>query len=217
MSASSLDLPTMEEVQNDPFMKQVSHASKIVSALKQKPNETTEFNEKQLSNILSTQLSHSDGIRGFFVSYLTTSSDEPSKEFEQTNNGLEDEGSFGYVPPALVSAMKVANQEELIPLACMNVIMPTGMITLHTDPNLSKESSKTAERGKQVLSALKTISPEHAETIKTISRAVYAVATTSDGVACDEEQLQYWTSFFEKWGYKEQQKSDIAEAISAFM
>uniref|UniRef100_A0A7S4S0L9 Uncharacterized protein n=1 Tax=Ditylum brightwellii TaxID=49249 RepID=A0A7S4S0L9_9STRA len=36
----------------------------------------------------------------------------------------------------------------------MNVIMPTAMVTMHTDPNLSSSSAKTAKRGKVILSTL---------------------------------------------------------------
>lgn len=78
------------------------------------------------------------------------------------------------------------------------MIMPTGMITMHTDPNLASESSKTAKNGKKVLSALKAISPQHEESIVKISRAVHAVATESDSKDCDEEQFQVCRKYFQE-------------------
>lgn len=82
-------------------MKQVSHSDRIVSALES--DDYDEEQQQQLSEILTAQLSHSDGIRGFFVTYLTSDDDE--------DDDLD-------VPPTLVAAMSKANKEELIPLAC---------------------------------------------------------------------------------------------------
>lgn len=92
------------QVTNDPFMKQVGHGSMIASALS---TEASKENEEQITELLSAQLSHSDGIRGFFVSYLT-SSDE-SEDIDEVDVD---------VPSALVAAMGTANKEELIPLGC---------------------------------------------------------------------------------------------------
>ena len=36
----------------------------------------------------------------------------------------------------------------------MNVVMPTGMITMHEDPTLSEQSRKTSERGSTILASL---------------------------------------------------------------
>lgn len=78
-------------------MQQVSHAAKLVDILGQ--------NEKdpELEELLKAQLSHSDGIRGFFVQYLTgdnTPADKPE------------------VPRVLQEALQQAETKELIPLAC---------------------------------------------------------------------------------------------------
>ena len=168
-------------------MKQVSHSEKIVPLLKEEPAEDIEER-------LRAMLSHSDGIRGFFVTYLTVVGDDtPADQSE--------------VPKALVAAMEAADCKDLIPLACMNVVMPTAMITMHTDPELSQQSQKTAERGVRVLAALKG-----ADDVEKQCNAILAVATDRKDEA-DADLVKYWEEFFEKWGYKDIQKRDIEQAI----
>lgn len=82
-------------------MSQVSHASDLVQQL----SDAT-IPQEELTERLKTQLSHSDGIRGFFVTYLTQ------------EGGDEAPADFDKVPTLLSNAMKQANQDELIPLAC---------------------------------------------------------------------------------------------------
>ena len=36
----------------------------------------------------------------------------------------------------------------------MNVVMPTGMITMHQDPRLSEQSQRTSERGSRILASI---------------------------------------------------------------
>lgn len=81
-------------------MSQVSHASHLVQQLG-----SNDASQEELVDRLKTQLSHSDGIRGFFVTYLTLDSDDAPAD-------------LGDVPMPLVTAMKESNQDELIPLAC---------------------------------------------------------------------------------------------------
>lgn len=58
--------------------------------------------KSDLSELLNKQLSHSEGIRGFFAVYLT------SPESLET----------GDVPSVLVQAVRGANAEIMVPLAC---------------------------------------------------------------------------------------------------
>jgi hypothetical protein len=128
----------------------------------------------------------------------------------------------------------------------MNVVMPTGMITMHKDPELSAQSKKTAERGRRILASLSNKRP-----VKDNCNAILAVATDNEEVEAQADLVkvcvasvrnqkhlfliiipyptlfsklcrfasrasgQYWTEFFEKWGYKEQEKEAIARAIAA--
>ena len=145
-------------------MKQIGHASAyIIPLLEQnennnnnnnnnknnndKDNEST-MDEANITQLIKAQLSHSDGIRGFFVSYLTGVSDDS----DETTISAADSDT---VPKPLRDAMNdVDNMDELISLACMNVIMPVGMTTMHEDPDLAKSSEMTANRGKKVLQVL---------------------------------------------------------------
>lgn len=88
-------------------MKQVSHAEKLVEMLQQNTVEDTNKKEDEnelLDQLITAQLSHSDGIRGFFVTYLTS---ESSPVADQPT-----------VPPSLLNAMKQVDPTELVPLAC---------------------------------------------------------------------------------------------------
>ena len=92
-----------------------------------------------LLELLSRQINHSDGIRGFFAVYLTS----------PESLTVDD------VPDVLAQAVKSADTKVLVPLACMNVIMPTAMSSIHTDDELKECASKTAMNGKKILRLLK--------------------------------------------------------------
>lgn len=190
---SSNQLPSVEELASDPFMKQVSHSEKVVQMLSTDPDASVE--------LLKAQLGHSDGIRGFFVTYLTMMGDSTPADLPE-------------VPPALLSALQeAANEKELVSLACMNVIMPCAMITMHKDEELSQQSQKTAERGVRVLRALrdKPIVQEECAAILTVAN------DAGDDKSADPARVAYWEEFFEKWGYKDRQKRDIATSIQSVL
>lgn len=163
-------------------MKQVSYAAELSSQLL-----SDEFEEEKLV----AQLSHSDGIRGFFVTYLTAEGTTTAADMEM-------------VPPALLNAMKQANQEELIPLACMNVVMPTAMSTMHTDSQLQASSKQTAERGVRILKALLSLDPDGLAERNV--RAIYTAAdstcpTAKQNTKADKEHVDVsiFTISIEDW------------------
>lgn len=180
-------LPSVEQLQADSFLKQVSYAQTLIQQL-------ADEDPLSVQDSLTAQLSHSDGIRGFFVAFLTA---EPPS--------LADEDPL---PAVLLSALQHTYSEDLLSLACMNVIMPTGMVTMHTDEKLSQQSAWTAERGCRVLHALREMHPTEVEAQ---CRAILAVAegreTGNDQLVC------YWADFFEKWGYGEAERVTIAAAM----
>mmetsp|Transcript_23028 Transcript_23028/g.43814 ORF Transcript_23028/g.43814 Transcript_23028/m.43814 type:complete len:251 (-) Transcript_23028:1209-1961(-) len=184
--------PTVEELASDDFMKQVFHSEKIVTMLQSDPENVLE--------LLKAQLGHSDGIRGFFVTYLTmaghnTPADQPD------------------APAALLTAMiESPNSDEIISLACMNVIMPTGMITMHKDETLSRQSQITAKRGVRVLRAIR----EKAG-VKEECEAILAVASNRKNTTTNASKIVYWQDFFAKWGYGDIQKRDIAQAVQSVL
>lgn len=181
-------LPSIEQLSKDPFMKQIGHASDIVPLLSMEDND-------ELLIMLEAQLSHPDGMRGFFVCYLTgegtTVADAP------------------HIPPPLAAALKsVPGQNDLLSLASMNVIMPTAMSTMHTDKILQEASAKTALRGIKVFNYLAKIYPVE---VKAICDAILA-AVNADG-SSDEIQVAYWKKFFVSYAYQDQQSQDIRSAV----
>jgi hypothetical protein len=78
-------------------MKQVQYGAQLVPLFESE--DPSDLKEK-----LVAQLSHSDGIRGFMVAYLTVDGQAPADK-EQ-------------VPLPLRKAMAEANMEDLVPLAC---------------------------------------------------------------------------------------------------
>ena len=206
----------MEQLRTDSFMKQVQHAEFITGLIQEDNGRETDV----LMNRLRAQLSHPDGIRGFMVTYLTTSTDD-------SNDSIT-------IPPALIKAIieqidPISDKNELISLMCMNVIMPTGMITMQPNEELSQQSAATAKRAtlllKQVLDLGIASSDNENKKIRSAivsqCHAILAVATEAshpnvDGssISTDEDKLQtFWRTFFQKWGYQSQQQSDIAVAM----
>ena len=97
------------------------------------------------------------------------------------------------------------NKKELISLACMNVIMPTGMITMHTDEEMAKSSETTAARGKVVAKKLLA----EAE----MKKQCAAILRAAQNETVDSEEDKYWVEFFKKWGYGEKEIENIARTF----
>ena len=126
------------KVSTDDFMKQLGHASQIIPLIHPQEGDAP-MSYDALLELLTRQLNHSDGIRGFFAVYLTS----------PESLTVDD------VPTVLAQAVKSANTKVMVPLACMNVIMPTAMSSIHTDDELKDCASKTAMNGKKILRLLK--------------------------------------------------------------
>jgi hypothetical protein len=220
----NMGIPSMEQLRTDSFMKQVQYAEFITGLIEEDNGRETDV----LMNRLRAQLSHPDGIRGFMVTFLTTTSSTSTDESDGHGNEKDsDEG----IPPALIKAVieridPMSDSNELISLMCMNVIMPTGMITMHSNEEMSQQSAATAQRAIQLLKAvLMKCSDDKESEIRTAIRlqchAIYAVATeTTDNAVTNEEderRQEYWRKFFQKWGYQSQQRFDIAKAINSVL
>jgi len=220
-SASLMGIPTVEQLARDPFLKQVQYAEFMVGLLEEDAGRQTDVVMRRLR----AQLSHADGIRGFMVTYLT----QPPHD----KNVNEPSSSSSKIPPALLQAIlevvdPVDDRNEMINLMCLNVIMPTAMVTLHKDPELSMQSAWTAARAlnllTQVLDASGRDSPlRQAVTqqcnaiLKMASRGEVLKVEGGDdggggGGSSDALEL-YWSKVFDQWGYKEAQLSDIANAV----
>ena len=102
-SESDATLPTIEQAAKDPFMAQLSHAGEICALLEKSDGKASTL----ASDLLAAQLPHSDGIRGFFATYLTGEGDGTAADREE-------------VPEPLAGAMRKAGMNLLVPLACVS-------------------------------------------------------------------------------------------------
>jgi len=198
-------------------MKQVGYGSELAVALK-KLRGTTEAEQAFLRASLEAQLSHSDGIRGFMVAYLTgIDSDSDSA------NGIADETDPEILLETLHGLLaSPSNSDDLVSLMCMNVVMPVAMITMHQDPALSEASRMTAARGGRLLASVFGASPS----IRSNASAIRAAANGGSGdtnkdsdsdVDVDPKLVDYWTEFFGKWGYQDAQTKDIAATMNELL
>ena len=95
------------QLSKDSFMQQVQYGYQLSDELKENSSSDQE-QQQQLKESLLAQLSHSDGIRGFMVSYLTGEGDDTVADEEE-------------IPAILYKVLQEQgkkNPDELIPLAC---------------------------------------------------------------------------------------------------
>jgi hypothetical protein len=228
------NLPSVDELKTAPFMKQVQYGADMTDALTALSSSTTEdsetdantnTNNAQLSDTLRTslsaQLSHSDGIRGFMVAYLTgsyessTDADGSIDASEMIANEQD--------PPVLLETVHGllgdSNSDELVSLMCMNVVMPIAMITMHQDPALSKASRLTAARGIRLLGSVVQVSASIEANLKALLKAatVSEEEKETSKFKSDDPLVEYWTTFFGKWGYEDPQKKDIAATMKELL
>lgn len=129
----------------------------------------------------------------------------------------------------------------LLPAKGMNVIMPTAMSSIHKDAELKECAAKTASNGKKILSLLKgnEVVVSNCKAILSVCQDAgskdasgdlievslrvfdftylsYLRLCKSDLISFDILSLQYWEKFFANYKYEDEQKTDIAQAISEF-
>merc|ERR1719409_2599292 len=125
-------------------MTSVTYAGALCQSLESSP--ATKEDESALGDRLTTMLQHSDGTRGFFVSYLTN----PALK----NIAAErDEG----VPEVISKALGQADMQVATPLALMNVMMPTATALQHRaagNDAMVKNPEMTAKRASAVLDCM---------------------------------------------------------------
>lgn len=216
----------IEKVRNDfSFMNQISYASEITQALM---NDYNDENSDELKRLIEAQLSHMDGMRGFFVTFLTSYDNQSSSSSslpEIVTKSITD----------CISNLPRKERQDLISLIIMNVVMPTATASMHTDPKLSESSKMTAQNGKMVLQHVLQFFDSTKEEeefkvgIKTyildICQAIYDVAIDSteseseesDKSKMDKTSTDYWKLFFKNYNYLEEQRGDIASTIQTFL
>lgn len=158
--------------------------------------EVSEEDSEQLPAVLAGQLTHADGIRGFFACYFT---------FLVTSTA---DGSMD-IPDALADAVKSADPKVLAPMACTNAIMPAAMVSVHQDESLISLSAKTAANGKKILSLLKGD-----DVVTSNCRAILSVCEDSEEGEAD--LIKHWKEFFDNSKFEDPQKKAIAEVAVQF-
>lgn len=186
---------SLDQVCGAGFMESASYAGSLCHAI-----ENGQQGE-EISERLRAMLSHSDGARGFFVTYLT---DPMLKNSADSSDGL---------PMVVSDALKASDMSTVAPLAIMNVAMPTATALSHQasgDEKSAQNSARTARRGGRVLQLLAADSvtgPIVTEKLKACLRAVEAWPGHGDEV--DKE----WASFLRRWKYDDAQVAAIREAL----
>ena len=113
------------------------------------------------------------------------------------------------VPAILAETVRQADSEIMAPLACMNVIMPTAMSSIHQDPELRECASKTANNGLKILRLLKGD--------EIVTNHCKAISNVCNGTPGDADLIEYWTKFFSNYKYQEEQRKDIAAVMDEFL
>jgi len=218
------NLPTIDELNTAPFMKQVGYGSEMTDALlalqQSDESDATKLYSETLRAALTAQLSHSDGIRGFMVSYLTGVPGDDNTDSSLDAESVAKEADPGVLLETLSKLLATGNDvessDELVSLMCMNVIMPIAMITKHQDPALSEASKLTAARGIRLLGSVLTKGSDCSirSNLEAIQRVADAEASSENN---DDKVVDYWTKFFGKWGYEDPQKKDIAATMQELL
>jgi hypothetical protein len=206
--SSSTLLPAVDKVLRAPFMTQVKFGRAVSDGLL---NSDPAANAESIRPVLSAMLATSDGKRGFFVSYLTSSS-----------------ASSTSLPPLLKEELASAPEKaDLIELSIMNVIMPTAQATFFdqqaalgkesdimsgSNVSMAKTSRQTALRALPILSEVTLLHPTEAtKQIDALKRA-----STTEPSSTDDALVARWRNFFVKWGYNNEQLQSLNRVISDF-
>uniref|UniRef100_A0A7S4JT82 Uncharacterized protein n=1 Tax=Odontella aurita TaxID=265563 RepID=A0A7S4JT82_9STRA len=153
--------------------------------------------ENEMSELLTAQLSHRDGIRGFFAAYLSGEGDTVA--------------DAEHIPAPLSEAMQRADMDAMVQIGCMNVVMSTAMTSMYSDPALKANSAKMAKRSKKILSSLKSIH------MMKNCEAIVVVATGAADHRANPQLVKLWKGILKSYKYEEEQLRDIVIAFTDLM
>ena len=156
-----------------------------------------EDGDESKNGSITAILSHSNGIRGFFVNYLT----DESLNFPEKK-----------LPPVIMDAHgSNSMSRDFLRIIKMNFIMPTAMVVTHAEQNneVALESSEvTARRAATVLWATASVS-------STVREEVSAARVAASGDIGNKDPIvEFWKRFYSKWGYGETHLVSISESLS---
>mmetsp|Transcript_25590 Transcript_25590/g.57406 ORF Transcript_25590/g.57406 Transcript_25590/m.57406 type:complete len:248 (+) Transcript_25590:102-845(+) len=152
---------------------------------------------------LASLLSHPNGIRGFFVNYLTN----PVLKVPESPE----------VPAGLQAALASSNLcLESSQVLVMNAVMPTAMVIAHKErnaPEAAEASELTARRALTVLKAAGKVNDQVISELMSAAEAASTAVLGSDLRESPKGDVKFWLSFFEKWGYGPAQIRAIADML----
>lgn len=187
---------SIDEVKAANFLNSAAYASSLCGALE--AGQTGDA----LSDRLHAMLSHADGVRGFFVTYLT---DPTLESIADAPNGLS---------PLVVSELRRSNPAMVAPLAVMNVMMPSATALAHEasgNAAAAAGSLLTQARAARVLEALLS-DPEAGPPTRSKLEAARAGAERFSAAAAIDSGDE-WDAFFRRWSYDATQMAAVREAL----
>eukprot|EP00441_Pelagodinium_beii_P019959 CAMPEP_0197660386 /NCGR_PEP_ID=MMETSP1338-20131121/50816_1 /TAXON_ID=43686 ORGANISM="Pelagodinium beii, Strain RCC1491" /NCGR_SAMPLE_ID=MMETSP1338 /ASSEMBLY_ACC=CAM_ASM_000754 /LENGTH=279 /DNA_ID=CAMNT_0043237723 /DNA_START=42 /DNA_END=879 /DNA_ORIENTATION=- len=187
---------SLEQVKKASFMESAVYAGSLCRAL-EAGSAGAEHAER-----LKAMLGHSDGARGFFVTYLT---DPALEKIADAPEGI----------PSLVGeSLKASDISVVAPLAVMNVAMPTATVLTHKeagDEKSAANSARTARRGKLVLQLLASDATTGPFTRKKLEACLEAANAWPEKEEVDKD----WATFLRRWKYDEKQIAAIREVLES--
>jgi hypothetical protein len=145
--------------------------------------EKNELTPSQIQEFVSALVQTANGARGFFVTYLTA------------QNSICDR-----VQPEIIAALQ-ANPDIAADLLVKNIAMSTAQKLYHqrrNDSDMATASATVAARTTSIIQQL------HLAQIQEMCRELVTTIQTGTGTYSD---------FLTRWGYDEEQKNSIAQAI----
>lgn len=122
------------------------------------------------------------------------------------------------LPPTLLAALGESLSAESVQVVVMNAVMPTAMVVTYTglqNAEAAASSAMTARRGAAVLKAAHARNARLRHQVATALQAADGFGRDPTAEALNKEEVQFWTSFFKKWGYEAAHVAEIKEMLRA--
>ena len=106
------------------------------------------------------------------------------------------------LPPTLLESLGESLPADCVQVVVMNAIMPTAMVVSYTEldnPEAAANSGMTARRGTTVLKAAHA---RNEPLRQQVANALKAAKSFGSNEAPDDKDVQFWTTFYKKWGYE---------------
>lgn len=107
------------------------------------------------------------------------------------------------LPPTLLESLGESLPADCVQVVVMNAIMPTAMVVSYTElenPEAAANSGMTARRGTTVLKAAHARNEPLRHQVANALKA--AKSFGSNEAPDDDKDVQFWTTFYKKWGYE---------------